>query len=137
MVQWRASGKITKFGSYLDALTDRFFEVFVGISVAYVTGYWLLLSLCIFGSYSVSYAKARAAMEVPVKNNEWPDFIERAERSLIFTFGLIVSQIFPLKFWGHDIFWWVLLFLVFGLYFTVMQRVLRARRLINSEENRG
>jgi archaetidylinositol phosphate synthase len=132
----RASGKISKFGSYLDAITDRYFEVLAGISVAYVTGYWVLSSLCILGSYSISYAKARAAMEIPIKNNEWPDFLERTERDLIFAFGLIVSQIFPVKFLEHDIFWWVLLFLVIGLHITVLQRLLRARRLMHDLEPR-
>jgi phosphatidylglycerophosphate synthase len=132
----RASEKISKFGSYLDAICDRFFEVFTVISVAYVTNYWLLCSLCILGLYSVSYAKARAAMEVPIKNNEWPDFLERTERDLVFAFGIIFSQIFPMKFWGQDILWWVLLFLVFGLHFTVIQRVLRARRLMENKTPR-
>lgn len=88
----QALGKTTKFG-ILSGCHDRpFFEVGVAISVAYETGYKLLLSLCTLGDYSIGYAKARAAMEIPIKNNEWPDFIERAERGLLFALHLTVVQ---------------------------------------------
>jgi phosphatidylglycerophosphate synthase len=130
----RASGKMSKFGSYLDAMTDRYVEVFVVISVAWVTGYWFLSSLCILGLYSVSYAKARAGMEIPIRNNEWPDFLERTERDVIYLIGIAVSQIFPVRLLGHDLFWWVLLFLAVGTNATVLQRILRARRLIAERE---
>lgn len=126
----RASGKSSKFGSYLDAMTDRYFEIFFVIAVAYVTGYWILSSLLILGSYSISYAKARAAMEIKIENNEWPDFLERTERDVLFVIGLFLSQIFSIQLLGHDIFWWTLLLLVVGTQFTVIQRVLRAKRLI-------
>ena len=127
----RASGKSSKFGAYLDAMTDRYFEVLVVISVAYVTGYWILSSLFILGSYSTSYAKARAGMEIPIENNEWPDFLERLERGLIFIGGLFISQIFTIQPLGHDLFWWTLVLLVIGTHFTVIQRILRAHRLIS------
>ena len=130
----RASGKTSKFGAYLDAVTDRYFEFLVVISVAFVTGYWVLSGLVILGAYSVSYAKARAAMEIPIQNNEWPDFLERTERDLIYITGLFISEIFPVQIAGHDIFWWVLLLLVIGTHATVIQRVMRARKLMVSKE---
>jgi phosphatidylglycerophosphate synthase len=126
----RASGKSSKFGAYLDAMTDRYFEILVVISTAYVTGYWVLSALLILGTYSVSYAKARAAMEIPIQNNEWPDFLERSERDLIFVAGLFISQVIPVQILEHNIFWWTLLFLTLGTHATVIQRVFRARRLI-------
>ncbi len=126
----RASGKSSKFGSYLDAMTDRYFEIFVVITVAHVTGYWVLSSLFILGLYSVSYAKARAAMEIPIQNNEWPDFLERTERDIIFIIGIFLSQVFPVEILGHDIFWWTLVLLVAGTQFTVVQRILRAKKFM-------
>lgn len=128
----RASGKTSKFGAYLDAMTDRFFEMIVLITVAYVTGYWLLSSLVMLGAYSISYAKARAGMEVSIENNAWPDFFERTERDIFFVIGLFVSQIFKIQIWGHDIFWWTLVLLVVGTFFTVTQRILRAKKLIEA-----
>lgn len=128
----RATGKTSKFGAYLDAMTDRFFDILVLITVAYVTGYWLLSSLVILGAYSTSYAKARAAMEIPIENNEWPDFLERTERAIFYVVGLFVSQVFKIEIWGHDIFWWVLVLLVIGTHITVLQRILRAKKLIEA-----
>jgi len=128
----RASGKSSKFGSYLDAMTDRYFEVFVVITVAYVTGYWVLSSLLILGVYSVSYAKARAAMEIPIQNNEWPDFLERTERDIIFIIGIFLSQVFSVQIFGHNIFWWTLVLLVVGTQFTVVQRILRAKSFMET-----
>jgi len=130
----RASGKSSKFGSYLDAMTDRYFEVLVVISVAYVTGYWVLSSLLILGAYSVSYAKARAAMEIPIQNNEWPDFLERVERDIAFIASLFISQLFPIQILGHTIFWWTLVLLVLGTQFTVVQRILRARHFMETRD---
>ena len=86
----RLTNRITKFGSYLDAMCDRVFEIAAAFSAAYVSGHWGLSLLLVSGALLISYAKARAAMEVPVENAEWPDFMERMERGLIFVIGLIV-----------------------------------------------
>ncbi len=130
----RASGKSSRFGAYLDAMTDRYFEMIVLIAVAHVTGYWVLSGLVALGVYSISYAKARAAIEVAVQNNEWPDFFERTERDIIYVIGLFLSQIFPILIFGHNIFWWTLVLLVIGTQVTVIQRILRAKKII---ETRG
>jgi phosphatidylglycerophosphate synthase len=129
----RLTNKITKFGSYLDAVCDRLFEAAAALASAYVSGHWALCFMVIVGIYSISYAKARAAMEIPVSNNEWPDFMERTERDVIFALGLIAWGLFPrASLFGHDIFFWVLAGLNLALYGTFLQRVLRAKRLIES-----
>ena len=126
----RASGRATRFGAYLDAICDRYVEVVVAISVASVTGYWALSMLVLAGSLLISYAKARAAMEVPVSNQEWPDLMERTERSVLFLAGLALGAVVSWRPLGHDLFWWTLSLLVLLIYATVVQRVLRARRFI-------
>ncbi len=126
----RASGRVTKFGAYLDAICDRYVDVIVVCSVAYVTGYWLLSMIALVGALLVSYAKARAAMEVPVSNQEWPDLMERAERSTLYGVGLIAGTVFAWQPFGHDLFWWTLLLLGVLIHITVIQRVFRARRII-------
>jgi phosphatidylglycerophosphate synthase len=126
----RVSGRVTKFGAYLDALCDRYVDVMVIIATAQVSGYWLLSMVVLSGSLLISYAKARAAMEVPVSNLEWPDLMERTERNVIFLVGFAAGEVFPWKPFGHGIFWWVLVLLGFFIHLTVVQRVLRARRLI-------
>jgi phosphatidylglycerophosphate synthase len=131
----RATGRVTKFGAYLDAISDRYFEAIVVITVAWVTGYWLLSMAVLAGALLVSYAKARAALEVPVSNLEWPDLMERTERDALFIVGLAASAILPWKPLGYDLFWWTLLVLAALIHVTVVQRVLRARRYILSRRS--
>lgn len=128
----RLGGRVTKFGAYLDAVCDRYGEACVVVSVAFVTGYWLLSMVVLAGALMVSYAKARAAMEVPVANLEWPDLMERAERGVVYLAGLAASQVVPWRPLGHDLFWWTLALLSVLIHATVIQRILRARRLIAS-----
>jgi phosphatidylglycerophosphate synthase len=130
----RVGGRASKRGSYLDALCDRYGEAIVVGCVAVVTGYWGLSMLVVVGALLVSYAKARAAMEVPISNTEWPDLMERTERAVIYIAGLAAGQLLPWKPFGHDLFWWTLVLLSALIHATVIQRILRARRLIQSRE---
>ena len=126
----RRSGQVTKLGAYLDAMMDRYVEAMVALAAALVSGYWVLIFIVLAGGMMVSYAKARAAMEVPVQNLEWPDWAERAERSLIFLAGLAAGAAVHWKPGGHDLFWWTLVGLSVLIHATVVQRMLRARRYI-------
>jgi archaetidylinositol phosphate synthase len=126
----RASGRATKFGAYLDAVCDRVFEVIVAMTAAMLTGYWLPVTGVLAGSLLVSYAKARAAMEISVSNQEWPDLMERTERGVVFVAGLAAGWLLPWRPMGKDLFWWTLILLNILICLTVVQRVLRARRLI-------
>ncbi|MBI4003678.1 MAG: CDP-alcohol phosphatidyltransferase family protein [Candidatus Omnitrophica bacterium] len=128
----RASGRVTKFGAYLDAVCDRYVDAMVVGAAAVVTGYWTLSLITLAGTLLVSYAKARAAMEVPISNLEWPDLMERAERSTLFLGGLAASVLLPWQPLGRDLFWWTLLLLAILTHLTVAQRILRARRFISS-----
>ena len=126
----RVSGRVTKFGAYLDAICDRYVDAMVVTAAAMVTGYWTLSLITLAGALLVSYAKARAAMEVPVSNLEWPDLMERAERGAVFLLGLVASALVPWRPLGRDLFWWTLFLLAILTHLTVAQRVLRARRFI-------
>lgn len=126
----RETGRASRFGAYLDAMCDRYVEAIVVICVAVVTGYWLLSMLLIIGAMMISYAKARAAMEVPVDNREWPDLMERTERSILYGIGLWLGQVWGWRAFGHDLFWWTLVVLTGLIQLTVVQRVLRAREFI-------
>ena len=128
----RVSGRVTKFGAYLDAVCDRYVDALVVLATAAVTGYWALSCLVLAGALLVSYAKARAAMEVAVSNLEWPDLMERAERGVLFLAGLAASVLVPWRPLGRDLFWWTLLLLTVLTHLTVVQRVLRARRFIRT-----
>ena len=131
----RAGGRATPFGAYLDALCDRYVEAMVVGSVAYVTGAWALSMTVMAGSLLVSYAKARAAMEVRIENQEWPDLMERTERAVCFLGGLLLSRLIPWRPLGRDLFWWTLVLLAVLLHVTVAQRTLRARRIIRARSH--
>lgn len=126
----RVSGRVTKLGAYLDAICDRYVEAIVVLTVAWVSGYWGLSVVVLAGAQLVSYAKARAAMEVPVSNQEWPDLMERGERSLLFLTGLVAGEVIPWRPFGKDLFWWTLAAIAVLVHATVLQRVWRARRFI-------
>ena len=126
----RASGRVTRLGAYLDAMADRYVEAIVVLSVAQVTGYWVLSMIVLAGALLVSYAKARAAMEVAISNLKWPDLMERLERDVLFIVGFLLSATVPWKPLGRDLFWWTLLLLAVLIHITVLQRILRARRYI-------
>ena len=126
----RVSGRVTKFGGYLDAICDRYVDAMVVGAAAVVTGYWTLSLITLAGTLLVSYAKARAAMEVPVSNLEWPDLMERGERSALFLLGLAGSELAPWRLLERDLFWWTLLLLAVLTHLTVVQRIFRAIRFI-------
>lgn len=126
----RASGRASAFGAYLDAMCDRYVDAMVAMAVAAVTGYWLLCMAVLVGGLLVSYAKARAAMEVAVSNQEWPDLMERTERGVIFLGGLAAGTFVPWRPLGHDLLWWTLVILAALVHLTVVQRMVRARRFI-------
>lgn len=128
----RLSSRTSRWGSYLDAMTDRYGEAMVALTVAWVTGYWVLIGAVLKGSLLVSYAKARAAMEVAVTNTEWPDVMERTERGLIFIAGLVASALTTWRPGGRDIFWWTLVMLAVCIHATVLQRMWRARQFIRT-----
>ena len=126
----RASGKVSRVGAYLDAMADRYLEALVILVVAIVKGYWVLSSIVLIGGQLVSYSKARAAMEAPVTNQEWPDLMERTERSVLFLAGLAAGELSAWRPAGQDLFWWTLVVLAVLIHLTVFQRVRRAVRLI-------
>jgi len=132
----RAGGRVTKFGAYLDAVADRYVEAMVVLAVARVSGYWTLSVIVLAGSLLVSYTKARAAMEVAVSNEEWPDLMERTERDLVFIAGLAAGTLLPWRPLGRDLFWWTLALLALLTHLTVVQRILRAKRLIQARGGR-
>jgi archaetidylinositol phosphate synthase len=128
----RITQSSSRFGSYLDAVCDRVFEGFVGLSVAWVTGQWALIFFGYIGFTLISYTKARAALEVNVTNDEWPDLMERGERDVIFIVALLLSDLVKVRFLGQDLFFWIGLVLIVLVYVTAIQRILRARQFIES-----
>lgn len=149
----RVTGESTRFGSYLDATTDRYKELLIFLALGYVTGYWVVCVLAVTGSLMVSYSHARAAMELTGSEADgkgaehgaggtseergrpeergWPDLFERFERILTLSLGLALSPLVssPL-FLGRDLIFFVLCGLALMTHLTVLQRFRRARTLL-------
>lgn len=120
----------SKTGGYFDAMVDRYQELIVLGAIAWVTGLWALALLAFSGAMITSYAKARTAIEIPIRNEAWPDFFERLERVVALCLLLIVvgatgwSWLMP---WG------------LGLYaalchFTALQRAARASAMLRAAD---
>ncbi len=126
----RQTGLSSKLGGYFDAMVDRYQELIVLLAIGFVTGLWLLALLAFSGAMLTSYAKARAAIEVPVSNTDWPDLFERLERIIYLCVLLVLAGVT-----GWD---WAMpagLALYAGLcHLTALQRAARAARLLRAAD---
>ncbi len=122
----RVRGIASKLGSYLDAIVDRVVEgiILLGIGLGWPEA-WPAVFLVLLFSLLISYAKARAALEVKIDNINWPNLFERGERLILLCIGFpIVATYLP-----HLIVPYLyLLSFLFGLGFV--QRVKRAMERI-------
>ena len=127
----RMRGLSSRYGGYLDAVVDRYQELVVYITLALVTGWWLLCLLAITGSLMTSYNKARTAVEIPIDNNAWPDLLERLERVAILCAALVFDPLIHLpRSWGASVLSLAILLIGVLSHVTAIQRFIRARGLI-------
>lgn len=127
----RLTGRATRFGGYLDAVTDRYQEIIVFAAIAWVRDLWPLCFLVLSGALLTSYNKARVALEIPVDNAAWPDLIERLERIVLTIALLLADALFaPPAAWPWSILASGLLVLGVLSHLTALQRFLRARARI-------
>lgn len=128
----RVSGRSSKFGSYLDATTDRYKELFAFAAVGYVTGEWAICLFAVAGSMLTSYNKARAGMEIPISNARWPDLFERFERIFVLVLALLVNPLVPTTIlWGKSALFGGLVVIAAMSLLSSVQRLLRARELMS------
>lgn len=132
----RLRGETSHFGGYLDAVIDRYQEALVFLTLALTFSAWLPAFLAFWGAMMTSYAKARAAIEVPVDNNGWPDLFERQER-IVFLCALLIfgpggaallgigyGEVMIAGLWG----------LAVITQATTLQRILRAGKLLTKAD---
>lgn len=86
----RRRSMCTKSGGYFDAMVDRYQELAVLAALAAVNDLWALALLAFSGGVLTSYAKARTAIEIPIRNEAWPDLFERLER-IIFLSAMMLA----------------------------------------------
>ncbi|MEP5168874.1 MAG: CDP-alcohol phosphatidyltransferase family protein [Shimia thalassica] len=120
----------SKAGGYFDAMVDRYQELAVLATLAFVHDLWTLALAAFSGSVLTSYAKARTAIEIEISNDDWPDFFERLERIIFICVFLVLAGIF-------DAGWIVTAGLaIFALlsHFTALQRAWRATQMLKSDD---
>ena len=128
----RAKGRITPFGGVLDSVCDRYSDglMFLGIIAGAVNGRlvlppimqiesWLWAGFALIGSFLVSYTRARAESAGCQKLSV--GIAERTERMIILALGALFS------FLG-----WALVLIAVFSHITIIQRVLRAKRILNT-----
>jgi phosphatidylglycerophosphate synthase len=98
----RVSGRKTKYGSFLDAATDRYKEALSLFVVCWVTGYWVVGFAAVTGSLLVSYHHARASMEGAPPTATGVDLFERFERVATLVLGLVLTFL-PPEFFGSQL----------------------------------
>lgn len=119
----RSSGRVTKFGAFLDSTVDRYsdFFLFGGLALYSVErgmNDWFLICLgIIVGSFVTSYTKARAENFIESCN---VGLFERAERVLMLALGSLIPPLLPLVLW--------ILFL--GTNATAIHRILYTRKAL-------
>lgn len=128
----RQTGLSSKLGGYFDAMVDRYQELAVLLAIGWVTGLWPLALLAFSGAMLTSYAKARAAIEVPVSNTDWPDLFERLERIIFLCVLLVLAGVTGWQ--------WAMpagLALYAALcHLTALQRAARAARILRAADSK-
>lgn len=125
----RRTGMTSGFGSYLDAVIDRYQEIVSYFVVGLVTGWWLAVFLLTTGAMLVSYNKAAVSLLMPIENKDWPDLMERPRRAWIFCAALMLDNAIPVsEALGGRLALLVLYYLAALTHFTAIQRFVRARR---------
>jgi archaetidylinositol phosphate synthase len=133
----RAKGSITPFGGVLDSVCDRYSDglMFLGIIAGAVNGRlvlspvlqvdgWLWAGFALIGSFLVSYTRARAESAGCQKLSI--GIAERTERMIALAFGSLFN------FLG-----WALVLIAVFSHITIIQRVLRAKSILNKPSESG
>lgn len=121
----RLSGKVTKFGAFLDSTVDRYsdFFLFGGVALFYAkqgdASLFLVSMGIILGSFVTSYAKARAENLIP---DCTVGVFERPERLIVLGLGSLIPPFMPLMLW----------ILLIGTHVTALQRILHTHKALST-----
>jgi len=135
----RLSGRVTRFGGFLDSSLDRLSDmvVFVGLMIFYARNTELHSTLNVFlagaglmGSVMVSYASARAESLIPKCD---VGFLKRPERVVLFIIGALSTHPNSSNFFVNRMpaVLWVL---AIGSYWTFAHRMYHTWRELNKVE---
>ncbi len=125
----RVSGRVTKFGAYLDTIVDRLVEativfglLFASLPKIVLPAYaWIFLYFC--GSFTTTYAKAAAKEKDLVKEELKGGVLERAERLAILFAGIVLAV------FSETYLVWTIILLAVLTNISALQRVLAVWKL--------
>ena len=127
----RVTNNKSHYGGYLDAINDRYQEVAIYFTLAFVNDIWVVCFFAITGSLLISYNKARTAIEMAIDNDSWPDLMERLERIIMICAALVLDPFIELLGIFNRNFLYYMIFLIAILtHITAIQRFLRARKML-------
>ena len=103
----RVTGRVTKFGAYLDTIVDRYVEgiivfglLFASLPNLIISGFTIpipaLIVIYLFGAMMTTYAKSAAKEKDLVEKELRGGLLERAERLLILFVGILIAIYNPL-----------------------------------------
>lgn len=116
----RATGRVTKFGSFFDSVLDRYSDsvIYLGILAYFLrsgnANYVILVTVAMIGSLAVSYVRAKAgSLDLECEVGLMP----RTARIVLLGAAFCVGQVF-----------WGLLIVAVLTHLTVLQRILYVRK---------
>ena len=129
----RVLGRTTRFGAYLDTITDRYVEFilifglfFAQLPSLEISGFTItpaaLLFLYFFGAMMTTYAKAAAKEKELVKKELKGGILERAERMVLLFAGILLAYANP----AYLVYMIAVLAVLANI--TALQRILKARK---------
>ena len=125
----RVTGRVSRFGAYLDTVVDRYIEFLVILGLFFVPApaiitisynVWILFYL--FGAMMTTYAKAAAKEKELVEKEIKGGLMERAERIALLFIAIIVAQ-FSLQYLSI-----IIAVLAIATNLTALQRIMIARK---------
>ena len=129
----RVLGRTTRFGAYLDTITDRYVEFILVLGLFFaqlpsleISGFTItpaaLLFLYLFGAMMTTYAKAAAKEKELVKKELKGGILERAERMVLLFAGILLAYANP----AYLVYIIAVLAVLANI--TALQRILKARK---------
>lgn len=112
----RLTGKVSRFGAFLDSTVDRYSDFFLFGGLAYyfaaqeLWASFLMTLGILLGAYVTSYTKARGENFVPTVS---VGFFERPERLILLAVGSLIPPLLS----------WMLATLLVGTHVTAFQRI--------------
>jgi phosphatidylglycerophosphate synthase len=130
----RVTGRVTRLGSYLDTVIDRYIEgiivfglMFAGLPGFYGIPAYAWIFVYFFGSLMTTYAKAAAKEKDLTEGKEIKGgLLERAERLIILFLGILLAIIEPVYLT------YVLVLLAVLTNISAFQRIGKAVRTLNA-----